>query len=33
MIAVQPVVKTNTVNTGGGGGGSSSPSASPLLTK
>lgn len=33
MIAVQPVVKTNTVNAGGGGGGSSSPSASPLLTK
>lgn len=32
MIAVQPVVKTNTVNAGGGGG-SSSPSASPLLTK
>lgn len=33
MIAVQPVVKTNTVNAGGGRGGSSSPSASPLLTK
>ena len=33
MIAVQPVVKTNTVNAGGGGGGSSSPSSSPLLTK
>ena len=32
MIAVQPVVKTNTVNAGGGGG-SSSPTASPLLTK
>lgn len=33
MIAVQPVVKTNTVNAGGGGGGSTSPSSSPLLTK
>ena len=33
MIAVQPVIKTKTVNAGGGGGGNSGPASSPLLTK
>jgi hypothetical protein len=33
MIAVQPVIKTKTVNAGGGGGGNSGPASSPLLTQ
>ena len=32
MIAVQPVIKTKTVNAGGGGG-NSGPASSPLLTQ